>query len=307
MSGSRRQHRILTEASGSLTAGYLIESIRHAGHVSVASDIDPECFGSVLADDFVLMPRADDPEIWPKIERLLREARIDVVIPSLDETLLGWADRQASLRERLGVQVVVSPPETVAVCQDKWRTYEFFAANGVPTPATSQRQDHPLVKPRFGRGARGVRIAREPLDMTGLLSQELLEGVEYTVDVLCDRDAQPVYIVPRRRIGVRDGKSTGGVVEANEPITQWIRTVCGRLRFLGPVNFQCFVSARGAVRFVEINPRIAGGMALGFAATENWIGAIVRNVLEGERLEPVPIRFGLQMRRYYAEVFIPAR
>jgi carbamoyl-phosphate synthase large subunit len=138
-----------------------------------------------------------------------------------------------------------------------------------------------------------------------MISQELLEGVEYTVDVLCDRDAKPVYIVPRRRIGVRDGKSTGGIVEANESITRWIRTVCGRLPFVGPVNFQCFVSPDGAVRFVEINPRIAGGMALGFAATENWIGAILRNIVQGELLTPVPIRFGLKMRRYYAEVFLP--
>jgi len=302
-----RKLRILTEASGSLTAGYLIKSIQEAGHVCVASDIDPHCFGSVLADDFVLMPRAGDPELWPKIERLLVEARIDVVIPSLDETLLGWSERSASLHERLAVQVVVSDSETVAICQDKWRTYEFFVANGVPTPATSLKQDYPLVKPRFGRGGSGVRITGQPVDMAGMLSQEPLTGVEYTVDVFCDRAAQPVYVVPRRRMDVRGGKSTGGVVEDNESISRWVREVCRRLRFVGPVNFQCFVLPDGSLRFVEINPRIAGGMALAFAATENWIGLMVRNILGGEPIAPLPIQWGLEMRRYYAEVFIPAR
>ena len=302
-----RKYRILTEASGSLTAGYLIKSVREAGHVCVASDIDPHCFGRVLADEFVLMPRAGDPELWQKIERLLVETRIDVVIPSLDETLLGWSERSVSLRERLGVQVVLSDPETVAICQDKWRTYEFFVANAVPTAATSLSQDYPLVKPRFGRGGSGVRVATQPVDMTGMLSQELLSGVEYTVDVFCDRDAEPVYVVPRRRMDVRQGKSTGGVVEQNESISGWVREVCRRLRFVGPVNLQCFVLPDGSVRFVEMNPRIAGGMALGFAATENWIGLIVRNILGGEPIVPVPIQSGLEMRRYYAEVFVPAR
>jgi carbamoyl-phosphate synthase large subunit len=302
-----RKYRILTEASGSLTAGYLIKSIREAGQVCVASDIDPHCVGSLLADEFVLMPPANDPALWPKIERLLSEAGIDVVLPSLDETLLGWSERSGSLRERLGVQVVLSDPETVAICQDKWRTYQFFVANDVPTPATSLTQDYPLVKPRFGRGGRGVRIAGQPVDMTGMLSQEPITGVEYTVDVFCDRDARPVYVVPRRRMDVRGGKSTGGIVERQEGISGWVHQICRHLRFVGPVNLQCFVLPDGSVRFVEINPRIAGGMALGFAATENWIGLIVRGILGGEPIEPVPIRYGLEMRRYYAEVFVPER
>ena len=302
---SARRYRILTEASGSLTAGYLINSIQDAGHVCIASDIDPRCFGSVLADDFLLMPRASDPELWRKLQALIVQARIDIVVPSLDETLLGWSERRAPMRERLGIHVVVSEPETVAICQDKWRTYEFFRSVGVPTPATSLRQEYPLVKPRFGRGAAGVGVPGGRVDMSGMLSQELLSGVEYTVDVFCDRDARPVYVVPRRRIGVRDGKSTAGVVEENESISGWVRTICGHLRFVGPVNFQCFVQGDGSVRFVEINPRIAGGMALGFAATENWIGLIVRSVVGGEPIVPQPVRYGLEMRRYYAEVFIP--
>lgn len=304
---NRRTYRILTEASGSLTAGYLIKGIREAGHVCVASDIDPRCFGGALADEFVLMPRTDEPGLWDCIAGRLREARIDVVIPSLDETLLGWAERRASLRQRLGVHVVVSEPATVAICQDKWKTYEFFVSHEIPTPASSLHQDHPLVKPRFGRGATGVRVAEGPVDMTAMIAQELLTGTEYTVDVFCDRDSRPVYIVPRRRMNVRDGKSTNGIVEHSEPITAGVREICHRLPFVGPVNIQCFVLPDGSVRFVEINPRIAGGMALGFAATENWIGLVVRNILDGETIVPVPIRYGLEMRRYYAEVFIPPR
>jgi len=307
MSVRTKRYRILTEASGSLTAGYLIKSIRDQGHVCVGSDIDPHCFGSVLADEFVVMPRADAPDLWEQIERALVTKNIDIVIPSLDETLLGWSERKRALFESLGVHVILSDATTIAVCQDKWLTHEFFATHRIPSPATSLEQKYPLVKPRFGRGAAGVRVTDARVDMAEMISQEVLVGTEYTVDVFCDRDSQPVYIVPRRRVNVRDGKSTAGVVEANELIDTWVREICRKLPFVGPVNMQCFILPDGDIRFVEINPRIAGGMALGFAATENWVGLIARNIVGGEPITPRSVRYGLEMRRYYAEVFVPGR
>ncbi len=299
------RYRILTEASGSLTAGYLISSIKKAGHVCIASDIDARCFGSVIADDFVVLPCANDPSLWEIIEKVLIDKKIDVVIPSLDESLLGWSERKKHF-SALGVQIILSDPASIAVCQDKWLTFQFFANNGIPTPLTSLSQQYPLVKPRLGRGGVGVSITDEPIQMNGMVSQELLTGVEYTIDVFCDRDTKPIYIVPRRRVNVKDGKSTAGIVERHEGIEDWVRVICNRLPFVGPVNIQCFVLSDGSIKFVEINPRIAGGMALGFAATENWIDLIVRNILNGQTLLPKPVLYGLEMRRYYAEVFVPS-
>lgn len=300
-----KRYSILTEASGSLTVGYLLKSIQAAGHECVASDITEECVGKVLADDFILMPPASDPNLWPYVDRVITDRSIDIVIPSLDETLHDWALRKHAYAS-LGISVVISDPEAIAVCQDKWRTYEFFTKHGVPTPRTSRAQDYPLVKPRMGRGGAGVQVTQQEVDMEGMISQELLEGTEYTIDVFCNADSEPVYIVPRRRIDVKDGKSTAGVVERHSEIEEWVRKICGHLPLIGPVNMQCFVLPNASVKFVEINPRIAGGMALGFAATENWINLIVRNIVGGETIKPRPVKDGLKMRRYYAEVFVPA-
>ena len=295
--------RILTEASGSLTAGYLIRSIQSAGHICVASDINSTCFGRYLADDYVIMPPKDDPMLWKIVQELLIEKRIDVIIPSLDETLLGWAEKKDYF-QALGMSVILSDSSTIAICQDKWLTYNFFVQNGIPTPDTSLVQEHCLVKPRLGRGSTGVKVTAEQVEMKGMISQELLKGVEYTVDVFCDRNSNPVYIVPRRRLKVCNGKSTEGIVEEMPAINQWISTICQRLAFIGPVNIQCFVQEDGAVSFVEINPRVAGGMALGFASTENWINLIIENIINGRDIIPGPVQYGLAMKRYYAEIFV---
>lgn len=300
-----QKYTILTEASGSLTAAYLIARIQEAGHRCVASDIDERSAGRALADDFVLMPPARSDTLWPSVEEAVADKGVEIVIPSLDETLLEWSLRKSRFRD-LGIYVVLSEPETVGLCQDKWLTHRFFERAGIPSPRTSLEQEYPLVKPRFGRGGVGVRVSEEEVDMTDMISQELVVGTEYTVDVFCDRDSRPVYIVPRRRLSVKDGKSTAGVTEDQAIIVQWVREICGKLPFIGPVNLQCFVLPDQTVQFIEINPRIAGGMALGMAATENWIDLIVENLVEGRPIVPNAVRFGLQMRRYYAEVFIPA-
>ncbi|VBB05538.1 atp-grasp fold duf201-type [Lucifera butyrica] len=298
-------YKILTEASGSMTAAYLIKAVQSAGCLAVASDIDENCAGRFLADDFLVMPAVHDPQLWEKITKALLAAHINVVIPSLDETLLAWAQQKERFRE-LGIYVMLSEPDTVRRFQDKWLAYNFFREIGVPTPATGLEQKYPLVKPRHGRGSQGIKITDNPIDMDGMISQELIEGEEYTVDVFCDRDAAPVYIIPRRRIAVKEGKSTGGQTVYNKEIIMWIRKICREIPFLGPVNFQCFVCADGSVRFIEINPRIAGGMALGFAASENWVKLMIHHFIQGEAIIPKPVQYGLEMRRYYAEVFIPS-
>jgi len=295
--------RILTEASGSLTSGYIIKAIQKAGHICVASDVNNTCFGRYLADDFTVMPKKDDPALWKIVEKLLIEKRIDVIIPSLDETLLGWAERKDYFRA-LGIYVIISDRSTVLICQDKWLTYKLFVENRIPTPKTSLTQEYPLVKPRFGRGAVGVKVTSEHIEMHNMISQELLKGVEYTVDVFCDRNSNPIYIVPRRRINVRNGKSTEGIVEEHSNINSWISTISQRLSFVGPINMQCFVMEDGSISFVEINPRIAGGMALGFAATENWMNLIIENIINERDIIPKPVQYGLEMKRYYAEIFV---
>jgi len=139
--------------------------------------------------------------------------------------------------------------------------------------------------------------------MANMISQELLTGVEYTIDVLFDHLSQPVYIVPRKRVDVVDGKSTKGVVVKSDLIEGYIHKIAKLLKFIGPINFQCFVD-NGQIHFLEINPRVAGGMALGFAASENWVRLIIHNILKGRDIEPKQVKYGMSMLRYYGEHFV---
>ncbi len=294
---------ILLEASGTLVSGFMIKAVKNAGATAVASDI-AECAAQYLADQFVVMPKHSHPDVWTATDAIIERAGINVVIPSLDETLLEWSRRKDQLRTR-GVHVIISEPGVIEICRDKWKTFEFFKAHGVPTPETSLAADFPLIKPRCGRGGQGVHLsAGSGEKMEGMISQELLSGDEFTIDVFCDAQSVPRYIVPRKRIQVRDGKSTGGVTVQHDQMTAWVEKICQALKFIGPINMQCFQTPQGEIKFTEINPRIAGGMALGFAASENWVRLILQNLVEGRPFATGPIQYGLRMFRTYDEVFV---
>ena len=293
---------ILLEASGSLTASYLIKAVQEAGYIALATDLTPECYAIGLTSHFASMPKVSNPDLWKEVDTVLKENNVSIVIPSLDETLVEWAKRKQYFKEKK-VEVILSDEEVIKVFQDKWLTYNFFIEHNIPTPKTSLNQEYEMIKPRFGRGSSGIYISNKVEDMEGQISQEVLNGIEYTIDVFCDSSHEPVYIVPRERLNVKEGKSTAGLVVKHEKIEKYVREICSATKFLGPINIQCFEMKNGDVKFIEVNPRIAGGMALGFAATENWIPLMISNLIEGKRFEKVDIKYGLKMMRYYSEIF----
>lgn len=297
------KYNVLLEASGSLTSAYMIKSVKNAGATVTASDI-AECSAQHTADDFIFLPLSSNPNLWSIIESEITNRKINVVIPSFDETLIEWAAKKDYF-EQMGVHIILSNIDTISICQDKWETYKFFKAIGIPTPETSLDNKYPVIKPRLGRGGKGITINSidKSISMDGMISQELIEGQEYTIDVFCDNNNKPAYIIPRKRIQVKDGKSINGITIMHEPIIAFVRKICSNLKFIGPINIQCFEATNGDIKFIEINPRIAGGMALGFAASENWANLIFKNIIENHPIQPIQVKYGLKMFRYYDEIF----
>ena len=295
--------KVLVECSGSSVSAYMIKAIQADGYEAVASDITDDVHGRYIADHFILVPKYDDQELWDKMESILLENNINIVFPSFDETLYGWSENKLRFQKE-GISVIISAPEVIGLFQDKYKTYQFFKSVGVNTPETSLKNNLRLLKPQFGRGGKGI-ILDPPsnIAMKGMITQDYIEGVEYTVDVLCDIKGEPVYIVPRKRLGVIDGKSTGGIVVEHEVIKQAVIKICASTHFIGPINIQCIETKDSELYFIEVNPRVAGGMALSFAATQSWVTPSVNNTLNQIDIKQLDIDYGLKMFRYYNEVF----
>ena len=254
--------------------GPLLPYLKETGAYTIGLDIDPLAWGLYDVDEGILVPKYDHPDVWNQLLDICKQREIDWVLPSINEGLIGWAEHREELAQ-LGCNLIQSPLTTVKTFSDKWETYQYFLEHYIPTPATSLEADYDLLKPRSGRGAAGIRRIKqgETVDMTGYVSQECLEGQEYSIDTLVDTDGEPLCVVIRERVVVESGLSIKGRVIKDDEIEAFVRKIVGATPCFGPIDIQCFRTAEG-IKFIEVNPRIAGGLSLSIAATTNWFKVI---------------------------------
>lgn len=245
---------------------------------------------------FYQVPYArDEKSFIEAINDILSKERIDLIIPTVDEELLVFSRN----RERFNVDVVVSPFETVNVCNDKYLFYKRFREYGFSPRyvVTDSREDLKIfskgkifMKPRIGRGSRGTRTFKSVDDIPDDVINknnvfcEHLPGYEYTSDVLCDLDGKPLVIMPRKRLEVYKGVCVRGKMEKNEKIIKNIEKMCEVLKFIGPINIQFKIDSNRNPKLVEANPRFSGGLPISIGAGVNTLN-LLYDLLRGKKID----------------------
>jgi carbamoyl-phosphate synthase large subunit len=316
-----RRNVLITAASRRvpLVRAFRAAMARHGGGSVVVTDVNALSPAVYSGDSAYRVPLTSGPSYLDEVLAICDAEQIGLLIPTIDDELPIFG-RAASAFAEKGVRVVVSPEATTRVCNDKFETCRFLRAHGVAAaasflpstlPATPQL---PLfIKPRFGRGGVGAVAARTTRELEFFLDyvaepivQELLEGPEFTIDVLCDFEGRPLSIVPRERVVVRAGVIDRGCT-VNDPTLFELALACARaLRFAGPVNIQCRIH-RGRPTVFEINPRFSGGIPLTIAAGADF-PAMLLQLHAGLAVEPSIGAFRDQfwMTNYEESVFLPA-
>ncbi len=279
-----------------------------------------------FVDEAHLLPRTSSEEFVPAFAALCREQKIDLVLPTIDPDLEGLSrHRQALAALCPDTKLVLCPDETIAVCRDKRLSRERFASLGasvpVPVDPADPRTKFPIfTKPAGGSAGAGARVLRHRADYEAAagdsddaMFEEIVPGPEYTVDVMCDLEGRAHVAVPRRRIRVRGGEVSQGVVERNAVLESLAKKMAEGFGCLGPVTVQ-FRDRRPEPNGpgepadyvgMEINARMGGGLPLSIAAGADWPGWIL-DLYSGRAVQwSAPITDGLMIVRYDRSVFIP--
>lgn len=135
-----------------------------------------------------------------------------------------------------------------------------------------------------------------------MIYQEYLPGREYTVDVLCNLDKKPLVAVPRVRLETKAGISTKGEVIHDPQIEQTCMSIAKYVGIRGPCCIQMKGSKDGALKFVEINPRMGGGTIFAALAGANFPALILDMVKEKEIVKPSFSE--ITILRYFEEIVI---
>ncbi len=273
--------------------------------------------GSSLCDVFHTVPLAADPNYLQSLLTICQRERVQLLIPIVDPEILLLADSK-EIFEKSGVQLVISDPETVTICDDKYATVMFLKQHDIPTPWTMLAEEiadpesltYPVfMKPRHGVGSVNAIRVDSPQELvwtksrvSDMVVQEYLEGEEFTTDVLADFDGRVLAVVPRQRLETKSGISYKGRTCRDETLIHWGGLIAEVLNIRGPANIQCIVSKKMPIYF-EVNPRFSGGLPLTIAAGVNgpwWTLKLMHGQKQPNGLLPFK---EVVMTRYWMETF----
>jgi carbamoylphosphate synthase large subunit len=97
--------------------------------------------------------------------------------------------------------------------------------------------------------------------------QPFVSGHEYTIDIFCDWNGDPISIVPRERLQVRAGEVLKTQIYMDLVMIQEMKTLCKAFKPCGPMTVQLIRDDKGIDWYIEINPRFGGGAP---SVDEGW-------------------------------------
>jgi carbamoyl-phosphate synthase large subunit len=290
---------------------------RKIGLKLLGADLNPALAPAArFVDQFFAVPRYNDPDYVKRLIDLCAKEEVDLLIP-LYEPEFGLLNAHREDFKTVGAALLLSEREVLDICSDKYQTYQFFSRIPVRTPQTWLAGQVPpgvnlplLAKPRCGMGSAGIRKVESRTELDALpkgeklLIQEYIAGTEYTLDVLSDWYGNVIAVVPRQRLEVRGGEVVKSRTVRNQRLIDAGARVAAKLGGAGPLNLQCIVK-EDDIYWIEINPRLGGGVPLSYAAGVDYPRLIYRMV-QGMPVVPIIGQFeeNLMMLRYDQSVFV---
>jgi len=285
---------VLLTGAGGAALPIMMERLRKEGYRVLAADMDPHAVGLYIANSGFVIPGGKSPAFLPAIRRLCLQEKVDVIVPLVDEELIAVLELEED-----GIIVLLPNLEFVATCLDKFLLMKQLQSAGIHAPATRLASNGPgemsfplVVKPRTGRGSRGLGIVNTEDELVIFLSassytrnelilQEYIDGLEFTVSVVVWRDGEVQAVVPKEIISKR-GITHIAVTRRNPKIEELCRKIQKHLRADGPFNVQLRIDQNtGEPLPFEINPRFSTTISLTIAAGIDELGGVIAQAVGG--------------------------
>lgn len=268
---TEKKIKILVFPAGTEIAFEIHDALKNVKFIELYGATSVPCHANFVFKNCVEgVPFVDAPDLIEKLNKVIDRYGIDYVYPAHDSALLRLTEEQVELHAK----VVTSPLETVRICRDKSKTYEYLAgAEYMPKVygSADEVEDYPVfAKPAVGQGGQGAMPIVDRLSLERVLASgepyvvcEYLPGKEYTVDCFTDRHGNLLYIGQRTRDRIRSGIAVRShFVDTEVSIFLIAEELNDMLDFNGAWFFQVKEDVNGEYKLMEVAPRIAGTMGL---------------------------------------------
>lgn len=270
----------------------------------IGADITEDAPALFFCDESRIVCKIREKEYIPQLLSICKKQKVDCLIPTIDTDLLLLAENKASF-EAIGTKVLISAVDKVKLCRDKNYTADYFASLGLksPLPVNSvEKYETALrlgtvsfpafIKPKDGSSSinaykvenlEDLKLYAEKIE--DYIIQPFISGREYTIDIFCDYEGNPIYITPRERLVVRAGEVLKTQIVQDDVMIQEMQTLIEDYKPCGQITVQLI---RDEVTdedyYIEINPRFGGGAPLSMKAGADSAEALLK-MLNGDKLE----------------------
>ena len=308
---------LVSGASGVVGYG-ILRSLRKSGKSLrlVGTTVYDDSVAEGFCDIFEQAPPTRDAGYLEWLSKIISTHQVDLIIPGIEADMFRWIESVGELERGGSVKAMLNEPRLVLLCRDKWTFFETLSHSGLPCviettlesdfDALASRFGLPfLLKPRIGFGSKGIVqvdsratfLEHRAQIGTVLMAQPILgtESEEFTTSAFCDgKGGFYAHMTLKRKLS-SDGFTDRAEVVQVEDIAETVLQLCALFRPIGPTNFQ-FRRHQGALKLLEINPRVSSATSIRTAFGYNECAMAVEYYLEGKTPQQPVIRPGRAVR-----------
>ena len=288
---------------------YFREAMCKSGKV-ICTNCYPDTPGMFFGDESRVVPISYEPGFMDGLLGVCKEFRPRLLF-SLHDVEIPHIARSRERFLEIGTVPVVPGHAFAETCLDKFAGYQFIQRHGIASAKTflhieqavqaAERGDVAwpvVVKPRFGFGSFGISFARDAEDLAGkynilaeeiarhaylkqgcdaddlVIVQEMLVGVEYGLDVICDLDGRFHTCLIERKLRMRSGETDAAEIVDDQSLFDLGRRIAEIARTPGVLDADVIVKD-GVPHLLEMNPRFGGHYPFAHVAGANIPAALI--------------------------------
>ena len=276
----------------------LLKRIRNIHLEVYGADVEPLGYtaASNFVDRYFQAPPIEETERFTSfLYNICTTEHIDLIIPSSDKEVRYWSQ----YTPKIPVKVYTPNQEIVSLFQDKLLATLAVRNIGLDTPKIISNLflnglNKTIFRKRKSVSSRGIEIVNFSTDKfipnrfnKEWFAQEYIDGIEYTVDVFCDKIGAPKIIIPRKKLEMREGATIRSQLINHQGIIAACKTLYQNFCVPGLSDVE-FIESNNHLYFIEMNLRFSASTICGIVGSFNFIEQYLEHFYYNKPLESMP-------------------
>jgi len=237
------------------------------------ADSDLDRISNVISNNRkFLVPLVNQPDYFKNIVDFCFREKIELLVPGIDEELVRMHESFKLIKQ---TSLFLPSKLFIKNMLDKYLSMQILDNLDIPVPLTLKLENahqfnfFPLIlKPRWGRGSRGIQIVtkKEELELytkikklnnEDYICQNYEEGEEYTVQILNSKDHKNTLIIPLKVL-LKKGVTLTAEIDFDQDIIELCKNIAMKFDENNIYNVQLIKTFKdNSLKVFEVNPRFS--------------------------------------------------